>query len=76
MKQVSIIYMYVRITCCTYATVAELNDSGTDDGERIISLLRSFVVEVYILYTPYCIPYVHTPYCIPYVHTIYVVWHM
>ena len=59
-----------------YAIVAELNDSGTDDGERIISLLRSFVVEVYILYTPYCIPYVHTPYCIPYVHTPYRIYHM
>ena len=30
-----------------YTADAELNESGTDNGEKIISLLQSFVVEVY-----------------------------
>ena len=46
--------MHACVCMCVYTyiilTDAELNDSGTDDGEKIISLLRSFVVEVCKLY--------------------------
>ena len=47
-------HVCVCVSVCIYTyiilTDAELNDSGTDDGEKIISLLRSFVVEVCKLY--------------------------
>ena len=40
-----LLYYYIPLTD------VDLNDSGTDDGEKIISLLRSFVVEVITLIT-------------------------
>ena len=39
-------HCYAQLPHSTTTTDAELNDSDTDNGEKVISLLQSFVVEV------------------------------